>query len=183
MAEAAPESGAHRSTAYARLLELIHAGVAVILDGAVATEIERTHSGTGEGQTADHSLWGTWALYNNPYAVLDVHRRYVETGCDVISTDTWAILGASEREAGALGSTTHWMDVARTGIRLARQAVDEAGRIGECAVAFSLSGGRRLEREARVARAACAGAGGRSAGPVAAGDHVAGPGGAYVRGR
>ena len=140
MAEAAPESGAHRSTAYARLLELIHAGVAVILDGAVATEIERTHSGTGEGQTADHSLWGTWALYNNPYAVLDVHRRYVETGCDVISTDTWAILGASEREAGALGSTTHWMDVARTGIRLARQAVDEAGRIGECAVAFSLSG-------------------------------------------
>ncbi len=34
----------------------------------------------------------------------------------------------------------HWMDVARLGIMLARQAVDEGGRSGECAVAFSLNG-------------------------------------------
>ena len=34
----------------------------------------------------------------------------------------------------------HWMDVARRGVQLARQAAAEGGRAGECAVAFSLNG-------------------------------------------
>ncbi len=50
-----------RSPAYAGIAELIRADVAVTLDGAVATEIERTQTGTGEGHTADQGLWGTWA--------------------------------------------------------------------------------------------------------------------------
>ena len=140
MTDATSESRSGRSRAYGRLTELIGDDVLVSLDGAVATEIERAHAAAGEQQASDQSLWGTWALYNNPRAVLEVHRRYVDAGCDVISTDTWAILGAPERAAGALGSTTHWLDVARTGIRLARQAVDEAGRAAECAVAFCLNG-------------------------------------------
>ena len=32
------------------------------------------------------------------------------------------------------------MEVARRGVRVARQAIAEAGREGECAVAFSLNG-------------------------------------------
>lgn len=128
------------SPAYARLTELIGADAPVILDGAVATEIERTHANPDPTRAADESLWGTWALYNTPAAVLEVHRRYVDVGCDVISTDTWAILDAPAREANAPAGRTHWMDVARSGIRLARQAVEEAGRTGECAVAFSING-------------------------------------------
>ena len=38
----------------------------------------------------DAELWGTWALYRAPRAVLEVHRRYVETGCHVISTTSRA---------------------------------------------------------------------------------------------
>jgi S-methylmethionine-dependent homocysteine/selenocysteine methylase/SAM-dependent methyltransferase len=75
--------------------------------------------------------------------VLDVHRRYVAAGCDVISTNTWAVLAAAELEAGGLvgqSGMTHWMDIARLGVRLARQAVEEAGRAGSCAVAFSVNG-------------------------------------------
>jgi S-methylmethionine-dependent homocysteine/selenocysteine methylase len=34
----------------------------------------------------------------------------------------------------------HWTDVARRGVRLAREAIAEGGREGECAVAFSLNG-------------------------------------------
>ena len=60
----------------------------------------------------DHGLWGTWGLYHQPYAVLDVHRAYVDAGCDVVSTDTWSILGASALEAGGLvggpGRRTGW---------------------------------------------------------------------------
>ena len=68
---------------------------------------------------------------------------YVDAGCDVVSTDTWSILGASELEAGGLvgrPGATHWMDIARLGIRLTRQAVEDAGRTGGCAVAFSVNG-------------------------------------------
>ncbi len=127
------------SPPYARIEGLIADDVAVILDGANATELGREHA--GQLRDSDRGLWGTGALYDAPYSVLDVHRRYVDVGCDVISTNTWAILAAAELEAGGLrGVATHWMDVARLGIRLARQAVEEAGRADTCAVAFSVNG-------------------------------------------
>ncbi len=132
---------AQLSAAYARVQALIAAETPVILDGGNATELERDQA--GDLRNSDRGLWGTGALYHAPYAVLDVHRRYVDAGCDVISTDTWAILAASELEAGGLvgrSGMTHWMDVARLGVRLARQAVAERGRSSSCAVAFSVNG-------------------------------------------
>ena len=127
------------SPAFARVERLIADDVAVILDGGNATELGREHA--GELRDADRGLWGTGALYHVPYSVLDVHRRYVDAGCDVISTNTWAILAAAELEAGGLhGAATHWMDLARLGIRLARQAVEDAGGSDTCAVAFSVNG-------------------------------------------
>jgi S-methylmethionine-dependent homocysteine/selenocysteine methylase len=64
-------------------------------------------------------LWGTWALYRAH--VLDVHRGYARTGCHVISTETWSILSVPVE-------ARNWMDLARSAVRLARQAIDEAGR-------------------------------------------------------
>jgi S-methylmethionine-dependent homocysteine/selenocysteine methylase len=129
------------SPAYGRVEGLIGDDEAVILDGGNATELGREHA--GQLRDADRGLWGTGALYDAPYSVLDVHRLYVEAGCDVISTNTWAILAAAELEAAGLvgrGAAMHWMDVARLGVRLARQAVEEAGRTDTCAVAFSVNG-------------------------------------------
>ena len=129
------------SPAYERVEGLIADDEVVILDGGNATELGREHA--GQLRDADRGLWGTGALYDAPYSVLDVHRRYVEAGCDVISTNTWAILAAAELEAAGLvgrGAAMHWMDVARLGVRLARQAVEEAGRTDTCAVAFSVNG-------------------------------------------
>ena len=90
-----------RSTAYARIEELLAAGAPVILDGGNATELEREQA--GDLRASDRGLWGTGALYRAPYAVLDVHRSYVEAGCDVITTNTWAILAAAELESDGLG--------------------------------------------------------------------------------
>jgi S-methylmethionine-dependent homocysteine/selenocysteine methylase/SAM-dependent methyltransferase len=126
---------------YRRLEELIAADTCVILDGGVATELQRLRPLRGE-PGPDPELWGTWALYRAPQAVLDVHRAYVEAGCDVISTNTWSILSAPEMQARAAMGTpelARWMDVARLGISLARRAVEDAGRAGECAVAFTIS--------------------------------------------
>jgi S-methylmethionine-dependent homocysteine/selenocysteine methylase len=120
--------------------DLLARGEPVLLDGGNATELERAQA--GELRDGDRGLWGTGALYDAPYAVLDVHRAYVAAGADVISTNTWAILAAAEVRAGgaAAGGLTHWMDVARLGIRVAREAIEAEGRTGSCAVAFSVNG-------------------------------------------
>lgn len=129
------------SAAYRRLQQLIADDRCVILDGGVATELERV--GPAPYRNQDHGLWGTSALYDAPYNVLQVHQRYVGVGCDVISTNTWSILSAPEREAASLpadASATTWMDIARLGITLGRQAIAEAGKTDRCALAFAITG-------------------------------------------
>src|SRR3954468_10625085 len=126
------------SAAYQRVERLIAADRCVLLDGGVATELERVE--LPGFRISDAAFWGSGALFQAPYAVLEVHRRYVQAGCDVLSTNTWALIAGPEldaRAAAAPGGPTHWMDAARQGVRLARQAVQEAGRTDQCAVAFS----------------------------------------------
>ena len=115
------------SLAYRNLEKLVEAERCVVLDGGVATELQRLRPLKGE-PGPDPDLWGTWALSRAPQAVQEVHSRYVAAGCDVISTDTWSIL--SEPEG---------LDSARLGIALARRAVEEQGREDKCAVAFAIS--------------------------------------------
>jgi S-methylmethionine-dependent homocysteine/selenocysteine methylase/tRNA1(Val) A37 N6-methylase TrmN6 len=148
------------SAAYQRIQQKIADEACVILDGGTATELERL--GIQAFRASDADLWGTWGLYHAPYAVQEVHSRYVAAGTDLITTNTWGIVNAPEREAGmnlpgTSAAPSHWMDVARLGIRLARQAIAEAGKVDECAVAFSLNGDvekperhRTLELLARV---------------------------------
>ncbi|MBA3250218.1 MAG: hypothetical protein H0T66_07925 [Geodermatophilaceae bacterium] len=65
---------AHDPTlAYARVEGLLAARRCVILDGGVATEIERVRE--EKLPAAAKQLWGTWALYQAPQDVLEVHRR------------------------------------------------------------------------------------------------------------
>lgn len=137
------------SSAYRRLESLLAAQRCVILDGATATELARiVPPPRGEG---DEPLWSTWALLHAPDAVLEVHRRYVEAGCDVISTNTWGLTAGLELELerGPAGRAppTHWMDVARRGVRLGRQAIEDGGSAGEVALAFSISGDIHSPRE------------------------------------
>jgi S-methylmethionine-dependent homocysteine/selenocysteine methylase/SAM-dependent methyltransferase len=133
---------ARQSPAYRRIESLVATERCVILDGAVATELERQYPLHAEGRDPDRELWGTWALYRAPESVMQVHRRYVDVGCDVVTTNTWSILSAREMETRASPGSAelvHWMDIARLGIRLAREAVRGGGREGEVAVAFAIS--------------------------------------------
>jgi S-methylmethionine-dependent homocysteine/selenocysteine methylase/trans-aconitate methyltransferase len=126
------------SAAYARLARSIAAGRCVVLDGATATELPEIADPGHEER-----LWGAGALVEAPADVLAVHRRYVDIGCDVISTNTWGLPSALRRDGPRLwgmSEPVHWMDVARRGLRLARTAVAGGGREGDCAVAFSMNG-------------------------------------------
>jgi S-methylmethionine-dependent homocysteine/selenocysteine methylase/SAM-dependent methyltransferase len=131
-------SGPERRTpAYARIEQLLAAQRCVILDGGIATELE--HLEIPGYELRDDAMWGTWALLNAPDAVTRVHRGYAEVGCDVISTDTWGIQGAMNGGGGGM-PTADWMELARRGIRLGRNAIAEVDGSGETALAFSLHG-------------------------------------------
>ncbi len=111
-----------------------------MLDGATATELP--HLSDAE-HAVDERLWGTRALVEEASVVLDVHRGYVVAGCDVISTNTWGLPSALLHGMAPRWNSTqpvHWMDLARRGLRLARQAVSDGGRDDSCAVAFSING-------------------------------------------
>jgi S-methylmethionine-dependent homocysteine/selenocysteine methylase/SAM-dependent methyltransferase len=132
--------------AYLRIEDLLARERCVILDGAMGTELGREMPAAERGQ--EEALWGTWALVRNPHAVKAVHRSYIDAGADVISTNTWGV--RSEMDGGGHPShlaPLHWMDVARRGIRVGREAIAEAGREGETALAFSIHG--EVDSEAR----------------------------------
>lgn len=56
---------------------------ALVLDGAMATELEK------RGVDTSSSLWSATALINNPAAVKDVHTSYFKAGADIAITDTY----------------------------------------------------------------------------------------------
>src|SRR3954470_10221197 len=123
--------------AYEQVASAIAEQRCVILDGGIATELSHQH-----GQ--DHErLWGIEALASAPDDVMDVHRRYVDAGVDVITTNTWSLPSVLEGESAIQREQhrpVHWMEIARRGVHVARQAIADGGREGEVAVAFSLNG-------------------------------------------
>lgn len=125
---------------YERLMRLIATDRPVIMDGATGTQLIRVG---GERPELEEHLWGLTAILEAPGDVRAVHRRYIDVGCDVICTDTWGLAtalrdGRSKRWEAS--EPVHWLDLARRGVRLAREAAQEAGRGDEVAVAFSLNG-------------------------------------------
>ena len=145
-----------RSPGYRHVETLLGAERCVILDGGVETEVQRL-----SGRNPDQELWGTGALYQAPETVLDVHRGHLAAGCNVLSTATWSILSAPEAEQRARlsqGDPSHWIDIARLGIQLARKATSEAGaRAGVRRRVRDLRGGQlaRPAPDDRAARARC----------------------------
>jgi S-methylmethionine-dependent homocysteine/selenocysteine methylase len=127
-----------RSTAYSRIEALLAGPRCVVLDGGVGSEVASAEPvGPPGAAPAD-----TWAIYDHTERVLDVHRRYVSAGCDVISTHTWGILGGIASNRGRRPGRTGlpaWTVATRDAVTLARRAIAEAGRAGECAVAFCLN--------------------------------------------
>jgi S-methylmethionine-dependent homocysteine/selenocysteine methylase len=143
-AGAAMSAGNHRAAAtgarYERLRRMIASDECVILDGAIGTELIKI---TGKQPAEEEHVWGLTALLDAPQDVAQVHRSYIDVGCDVVCTNTWG-LPTALRDGGTrlseFSEPVHWMDIARRAVRLARDAADAAGRGDEVAIAFSLNG-------------------------------------------
>lgn len=125
---------------HTRLMRLVATDRCVLLDGAMGSELMAAR---GERPEIEEPLWGLTALLDGASDVKAVHRRYIDAGCDVVCTNTWGLPTALRDGGAQLWETSgpvHWMDVARRGVRLARDAAREGGRDDEVAVAFSING-------------------------------------------
>lgn len=123
-------------------------GHCILLDGAIATELQRR--GGDSFQLSDAAHWGFDALHKSPATVREVHASYLAAGAEIISTNTYSVLEAPTYTAAYeddLDRPVHWMDLARTAIALPREAIAHAGREGRVAVAFSIGGDIETESQ------------------------------------
>jgi len=114
----------------------------VLLDGANGTELQRLIP--GEFQLSDDTHWGFEALETHGDIVSRVHQSYVDSGSDVITTNTYSILAAPDypgATSAMRGDPAHWMDLARHSVSLARDAIARSNVANnQVAVAFSIGG-------------------------------------------
>jgi S-methylmethionine-dependent homocysteine/selenocysteine methylase len=118
--------------AYARIERLLAGGVPVLLDGGIGSELERVGYDSGRNSG---DVWGTRALDEAPDLTSEVHRRYVEAGADVITTNTWRL----DRYASGHAVPEHasgWPELAVRAVELAREAAEAVQ--SPPAIAFSL---------------------------------------------
>jgi homocysteine S-methyltransferase len=95
---------------------LRQAGV-LILDGALATELER------RGADLRDPLWSARILLENPALIREVHRDYLDAGADVAITASYQASLPALQARGL--SATEAADVLRLSVRLAQEAREQ----------------------------------------------------------
>ena len=114
----------------------LRTGGPVILDGAIGSELERL------GARMDQEVWCARALADSPDIVHQVHRRYIDAGADVITTNSFSATREAMRRCG-LGE--HFEDWKRRSVRVAREERDRSERSGSVVVAGSVSSYGRFD--------------------------------------
>ncbi len=97
-----------------RITDALHADRTLILDGALATELER------RGADLDHPLWSARVLLESPGMIGRVHMDYLEAGADVITTASYQAGHESMRRCGYTDKDAD--ETIKLSVELARQA-------------------------------------------------------------
>jgi homocysteine S-methyltransferase len=95
---------------------------AIVLDGALATELER------RGFDLRDPLWSARVLVERPEAIRDVHRAYFEAGADVATTASYQATFQGFEKRGI--SRERARELLLSSVELAREARDQAERAG-----------------------------------------------------
>ncbi|MCO7174985.1 homocysteine S-methyltransferase [Sporolactobacillus kofuensis] len=77
-----------------KISELLHQMKPIILDGAMATEIEK------QGIVIDSELWSASVIHDNPASIKKVHLDYFHAGADVATTNTYQATMAGFQQSG-----------------------------------------------------------------------------------
>src|SRR6266511_2833227 len=85
------EANAAMSDAYRRVDDRLKAGGVVILDGGIGSELQEVGYPERAEDRPRNYTWGSLAIHEAPEKLVEVHRRYAETGADVLETHTFAL--------------------------------------------------------------------------------------------
>jgi 5-methyltetrahydrofolate--homocysteine methyltransferase len=103
----------------------------VILDGAMATMIQRHRCGEDQYRGERFKEWRSDVRGNNdlltltqPQIIADIHRAYLDAGADVISTNTFCSTSISQADYGMQDLVA---ELNLEAARLARKVADEVG--------------------------------------------------------
>ncbi len=120
-----------------RLEARAQAGGPIILDGANGSELERL------GARMDQDVWCARTLADCPDIVRQVHRRYIDAGADVITTNSFS---ATREAMQRCGVGAHFEDWNRLSARFAREECDQSSRAESLFVAGSVSSYGRFNK-------------------------------------
>src|SRR5215813_5835345 len=120
----------------------------LVLDGAMGTMLQqRNLTATDFGGAALEGC-NEVLVRTRPDVVLDIHRKYLEAGADIIETDTF---GSTPLVLGEYGLSADAYEISKRAAELARQAADEfatsgkprfvGGSMGPTTKAITVTGG------------------------------------------
>ena len=136
---AAPKSA--MSPMYQSIDRRLAHGDVVILDGGIGSELQEVGYPENPRERPANYTWGSIAIHEAPDKLVEVHRRYAETGADVLETHTFALNRVwSALQDGRIDlPRDSWKEMALESVRLVRQGARLAGR-DDVAVAFACRG-------------------------------------------
>jgi homocysteine S-methyltransferase len=104
---------------HGRLEPFLRDGGTLVLDGGLATELERA------GFDLDHPLWSARLLSERPAAIAAVHRAYLDAGADCITTASYQATITGFRRTGATVSEARGLMI--RSVEVALRVRDEFG--------------------------------------------------------
>jgi S-methylmethionine-dependent homocysteine/selenocysteine methylase len=122
------------------LTELLSRRPALVLDGAMGTELQC------RGVDAGLPLWSARGLITHPETILQIHREYVDAGADILTADTFrttprtfrkAGFSESPLDAGSLGRASHPAKVTGGGWPAGQLPPDQSDSLTTLAVALA----------------------------------------------
>src|SRR5262249_35373398 len=95
----------------------------LVLDGAMGTMLQQRHLGAEDFGGSALEGCNENLVRTRPDVVLDIHRKYLDAGADIVETNTF---GGAPIVLAEYGLASDALELNRQAAALARQAADEA---------------------------------------------------------
>ena len=102
---------------YSDIENKLNSGKIIILDGGMGAELEKL------GASMDNNLWSGRCSVDNPEIVYKAHQNFIQSGSDIITTNTYASTPISMKEYGYENHIEEWN---KASVKIAKNVIDNS---------------------------------------------------------